>query len=191
MRVAIPLTQREEDLTFAYLLNTKHKERDACIFAFQLKAGMRVGSLSKLTWDMLLNNKLAIREEFFIPKKILKWKKKDLLIFKNNMLWHYIHEHFKKNFTNRKDAVFIADNGLPFSVTNLTTKIFRMLRRVGFERSAHSLRKKAATDYDKEASKMGGGIIDTRDFLGQKDIKDTQRYIANDYQLRKIAAMAI
>lgn len=191
MGTSVAIRKEDVDVLFASILDSRHLERDRCMFMFGLKSGLRVGEIALLTWDMLLDKDNNIKQRYYtLPARITKGEKCRKIFF-NPILCHAIYQHFLVNFTYRKDRVFIADRGKPFTENNLAKWMYMRLQRAGLNYSSHSLRKRFSTDVYPKVLQNGGTINDLGRGLGHSHPSVTCRYLARNDEALEAAVMSL
>lgn len=178
---------------------TRNPHRDTLMFALSFYTGMRVGEISKLRWNMLIDEWGDIRDFLIIPKNITKGAKVDRYLPASRALKKYISNHMKsslilKGFTDMEASFFlynspviVSTRGTVFTPGCLSITFSIHYRKSGIKGTSHSGRRTYATNLSRELFNHGGSLEDLRVLLGHMDLKTTQRYLETNRDAQMIS----
>jgi integrase len=171
-----------------FVSTTRNPIRNRVLVLLSLKAGLRAGEISKLTWPMVLGpqNEIAAVIELL-----------DYAAKKNSGRHIAIHPHLRDALGHWRDAsvtvgpVVRSERGdamTPVSVVNWFSAAYRQLGFAGC--SSHSGRRTFITRAARLVHKAGGSLRDVQLLAGHRSIQTTQGYIDGDTDAqRKLVSM--
>ena len=143
-----------------------------------LKAGLRAGEISKLTWPMVLDPVGRIGSAIELQDRAAK-KKSGRRIPINRELRQALEAW--QRATVDYGAVIQSERGGPMTPVSIVNWFALAYRALGFEGcSSHSGRRTFITRAAKLVHRAGGSIRDVQLLAGHRSIVTTQRYIDGD-----------
>jgi integrase/recombinase XerD len=168
--------QIEQLLSFTSTSRNPHRNR--LLVLLSLKAGLRAGEISKLTWPMVLDPAGRIGTAIELQDRAAKMKSGRRIPINREL--RQALEAWQRA-TVDYGAVIQSERGgamTPVSIVNWFALAYRAL---GFEGcSSHSGRRTFITRAAKLVHRAGGSIRDVQLLAGHRSIVTTQRYIDGD-----------
>jgi integrase/recombinase XerD len=168
--------QIKQLLTFA--ARSRNPRRNRVLVLLSLKAGLRAGEISKLTWPMVLDPAGRIGTAIELQDRAAK-KMSGRRIPIHGELRHALDAW--RRATVDYGAVIQSERGGPISPVGIVNWFALAYRALGFEGcSSHSGRRTFITRAAKLVHRAGGSIRDVQLLAGHRSIVTTQRYIDGD-----------
>ena len=161
-----------------YVGATRHPARNQVMVLLSVKAGLRAGEISRLTWEMVLDPSGEIATVIELHDNAAK-KKGGRLIPMHPDLCTALAAW--KGQTDCQGPVLQSERGgpmAPASVVNFFARAYRRLHLKGC--SSHSGRRTFVTRAARLVHYAGGSLRDVQLLAGHRSILTTQRYIEGD-----------
>ena len=162
----------------AYTTHTRNLDRNRVIVLLSVKAGLRAGEISNLTWDMVTGSTGEIGTVIALEDRIAKKKSGRVIPIHRDLrdalviLW---------NATDGIGPIIKSERGgpmAPLSIVIWFTIAYRAIGVIGC--SSHSGRRTFVTRAARIVHKAGGSLRDVQLLAGHRSIQTTQRYIDGD-----------
>ncbi len=177
-RQAKILSKEQADLLLIYAGSTRHPHRDRLIVLLSVKAGLRAGEISKLTWDMVLAGDGNLAACIELRDHAAK-KRSGRRIPLHPELWEAFGAW--RILNARAGPVITSERGGPMRAASLVLWFARAFRAIGLDGcSSHSGRRTFITRAARLVHKTGGSLRDVQLLAGHRSITTTQRYIEGD-----------
>lgn len=184
------LNQQEIRKVLDYIATRKHAARNRAMLMTTFLSGMRVGEVSSLRFNNVLDADGKIRDEIHLTAEMTKGQY-GRVVFINERLRKELEQYLKIiKPTNFNDKLFYSQkktsNG--FNANTLTQHFHYLYKRAGIDgASSHSGRRTFITNL---ASK-GVSVRVLMSLAGHRSISTTQAYIdINDNMLRRAVELA-
>jgi integrase len=174
-------TDQLEDLLF-FAGNTRLPLRNQVIVLLSVRAGLRAGEITKLTWDMVLGPTGDVGSVIELRDHAAKMHSGRLIP---------IHSELRVGLTgllasSRTGPVIRSERGGPMSPLSVVVWFNRAYHALGFEGcSSHSGRRTFITRAARLVHKAGGSLRDVQLLAGHRSIQTTQRYIDGDSDVQR------
>jgi integrase len=163
-------------LIFASRSRNPHRNR--LLVLLSLKAGLRAGEISKLTWPMVLEPAGRIGTAIELQDRAAKMKSGRRIPINREL--RQALEAWQRA-TVDYGAVIQSERGGPMTPVSIVNWFGLAYRALGFEGcSSHSGRRTFITRAAKLVHRAGGSIRDVQLLAGHRSIVTTQRYIDGD-----------
>lgn len=172
------LTDSQYSLLISFLSTLRHPRRNRVIALLSVKAGLRAGEISKLTWEMVLDPTGSIAMAIELRDHAAK-KQSGRLIPVHRDLRAALDEW--KEQTECVGPVVKSERGgrmTPVSICNFFALAYQAIGLDGC--SSHSGRRTFITRAARQVHRAGGSLRDVQLLAGHKSIVTTQGYIDGD-----------
>jgi len=189
-RQAKLLTSNMVAATIKHVRNKRYPARDIVMILFSVKAGLRAGEISKLTWTMVLdaNGKIGkVLELHNIAAKKLHGRSIPINMHLKKAL---VKLHRLQGFPSEGNIVLSerGDAMTPASVVKWFKSIYAELGFKGC--SSHSGRRSFVTRAARTIHRVGGSLLDVQQLAGHRSLETTQGYIEGDSRIKhKLVAL--
>lgn len=190
------LTDKQQNLTMAHLVNTRYTLRNKIIFLLSFKEGLRAKEISKLSWGMVCNSDGKIADVINLSNNASKGKYSGRIIPMHKELKVLLTEMLAKKqndeYFSLDKPVIATERGEYTTPQVIVNFFYNLYKTIGFNGcSSHSGRRTFITNAAKHISLVGGTLNDVRMLAGHSSLATTQRYIAYDTEAqRKIVEMS-
>jgi integrase/recombinase XerD len=157
---------------------TRHPQRNRVLVLLSIKAGLRAGEISKLTWEMVTTPHREIAQAIALY---------DCAAKKGHGRRIPLHPDLRdalaalKNKTAIAGTVIRSERGGPMKAISVIIWFARAYRTLGLDGcSSHSGRRTFITRAARVVHKAGGSLRDVQLLAGHRSIQTTQRYIDGD-----------
>jgi integrase len=183
------LTDTQIALLLTFVSKQRHSRRNRVIALLSIRAGLRAGEISKLSWPMVLDPSGAIAPVIELRDHAAK-KQAGRLIPMHHDLRAALTE-WCAAIPEAEGPVVRSERGgamTPTSIVNLFALAYEELGLAGC--SSHSGRRTFITRAARLVHKAGGSLRDVQLLAGHKSIAVTQGYIDGDSDAqRKLVAL--
>jgi len=176
--------------TIRHVRRKRYPARDTVMILLSVKAGLRAGEISKLTWPMVLdaNGKIGkVIELHDIAAKKLHGRTIPINPYLKKALYR-LHRQQKKPSDGN---IILSERGesmLPSSVAKWFKGIYAELSFGGC--SSHSGRRSFVTKAARTIHLVGGSLVDVQQLAGHRSLETTQAYIEGDSRIKhKLVAL--
>jgi integrase len=172
------LTKDQADLLLIYAGSTRYPCRDRLIVLLSVKAGLRAGEITGLTWDMVLDGNGDLAAWIELRDRVAKKRSgrriplhpdlRDALV-----AWRALNAP--------AGPIITSERGGPMRAGSIVLWFARAFRAIGLDGcSSHSGRRTFITRAARLVHKAGGSLRDVQLLAGHRSITTTQRYIEGD-----------
>lgn len=177
-RQAKILTAEQAGLLLIYAGSTRHPRRDRLIVLLSVKAGLRAGEISGLTWDMMLDANGDLAGCIELRDRVAK-KRSGRRIPLHPELRQALSAWRALN--KAAGPIITSERGGPMRAGSIVLWFARAFRAIGLDGcSSHSGRRTFITRAARLVHKAGGSMRDVQLLAGHRSITTTQRYIEGD-----------
>ena len=170
------------------LAHSRYPERNRVIFLLSVKAALRAGEISGLSWNMVLTSDGKISDRIALHNRIAK-KGSGRVIPMHPLLRSALIKLRERGQPGHFVVCSERGEGMrPSSVVNWFRSLYGEL---GFQGcSSHSGRRTFITRAARAVFKAGGSLRDVQQLAGHRDLAHTQGYIEGDaLAQRRLVAM--
>lgn len=160
-----------------YLNDCPHKYRDTAIFLLGTKAGLRIGTISKLEWSDVYDEHGEVKKVSSIGSNKVKGNKTYRAYFTNPELRKALNDyHYQAG--GGKGALFVSQKGTPFSPNSMQRMMYNHFKQAGLSGnfSSHSMRRTFATNL----IRSGVDIVLLKNLMNHSNISTTAGYVHTD-----------
>lgn len=184
---ALAISDEQHEKMMNHLSQSRHAARDIAIYALTRFAGLRIGTVAKLTMSDILDSDGSLKKVVILRRNITKGGKTITSYFSHPVLRQSLESWLKTRASRSPETVFFSQKGSPFSPNSLAQVMLKHYNRAGLEGcSSHSGRRTCLT----HLLKNGVDIVAVSKIAGHSSIATTQRYIHHD-QDELLSAMAL
>ena len=162
----------------AFTTHTRYPDRNRVIVLLSVKAGLRAGEISNLTWDMVTDPTGKIGTVIALEYRIAKKKSGRVIPLHRDLRDALVT---LRNTTGGDGPVVRSERDrqmMPLSIVTWFTIAYRAIGLTGC--SSHSGRRTFVTRAARFIHKAGGSLRDVQLLAGHRSIQTTQRYIDGD-----------
>jgi integrase len=173
------LTDTQIALLLSFVSKQRHPHRNRVITLLSIRAGLRAGEISKLTWPMVLDPSGAIAPVIELRDHAAKKQAGRLIPMHHDLRAALVDWHYATPVA--EGPVIRSERGgpmTPVSIVNLFALAYEALGLEGC--SSHSGRRTFITRAARMVHKAGGSLRDVQLLAGHKSIAVTQGYIDGD-----------
>ena len=172
------LSDEQIDQLLSFVAQSRSPHRNRVLVLLSLKAGLRAGEISKLTWPMVLDPAGRIGTAIELQDRAAKMKSGRRIPINREL--RQALEAWQRA-TVDYGAVIQSERGGPMTPVSIVNWFALAYRALGFEGcSSHSGRRTFITRAAKLVHRAGGSIRDVQLLAGHRSIVTTQRYIDGD-----------
>lgn len=172
------LSDEQIDQLLSFVTQSRSPHRNRVLVLLSLKAGLRAGEISKLTWPMVLDPAGRIGTAIELQDRAAKMKSGRRIPISREL--RQALEAWQRA-TVDYGAVIQSERGGPMTPVSIVNWFALAYRALGFEGcSSHSGRRTFITRAAKLVHRAGGSIRDVQLLAGHRSIVTTQRYIDGD-----------
>ena len=184
------LTDKQQNLTMAHLVNTRYTLCNKIIFLLSFKEGLRAKEISKLSWGMVCNSDGKIADVINLSNNASKGKYSGRIIPMHKELKVLLTEMLAKKqndeYFSLDKPVIATERGEHTTPQVIVNFFYNLYKTIGFNGcSSHSGRRTFITNAAKHISLVGGTLNDVRMLAGHSSLATTQRYIAYDTEAQR------
>jgi integrase len=157
---------------------TRWPVRNRVMVLLSVKAGLRAGEISNLTWDMVLDGSSAVGSTIDLPDHAAKKRSGRRIPIHSDLRDALIGWH---DLAGSAGPVIKSERGgalTPVSVVNWFAVVYRAVGLIGC--SSHSGRRTFITRAARLVHRAGGSLRDVQVLAGHRSIQTTQQYIDGD-----------
>ena len=172
------LSDTQIHLLLLYVSGRRHPLRNRVIALLSVRAGLRAGEISKLTWPMILDASGLVGPAIELRDHAAK-KQSGRLIPLHADLRNALSD--LRATASAVGAVVRSERGGPMTPVSIVNWFALAYEAVGFEGcSSHSGRRTFITRAARMVHKAGGSLRDVQLLAGHRSIAVTQEYIDGD-----------
>ena len=177
------LSDEQIDQLLSFVAQSRSPHRNRVLVLLSLKAGLRAGEISKLTWPMVLDPAGRIGTAIELQDRAAKMKSGRRIPINREL--RQALEAWQRA-TVDYGAVIQSERGGPMTPVSIVNWFALAYRALGFEGcSSHSGRRTFITRAAKLVHRAGGSIRDVQLLAGHRSIVTTQRYIDGDSEAQR------
>lgn len=160
-----------------YLNDCPHKYRDMAIFMLGAKAGLRIGTISKLEWSDVYDSNGKVKDVSSINSQKVKGKKTYRAYFTNSELRKVLEQYYLQSL-EKEGALFKSQKGTAFSPNSMQRLVYNHFKRahISGNFSSHSMRRTFATNL----IRSGVDIVLLKNLMNHSSISTTAGYVHTD-----------
>jgi integrase len=178
-RQAKILTDQQIENLLVYASATRNPDRNRVIVLLSMKAGLRAGEISNLTWDMVVGPAGDVASVLELRDDAAKNNTGRRIPLHPDLRAALIVWHSKAVAT--AGAVIASERGAQMTAVSIVNWFAAAFRAVGLEGcSSHSGRRTFITRAARVAHRAGASLRDVQLLAGHRSIQMTQRYIDGD-----------
>jgi len=170
--------------TLRHVRNKRYPARDIVMILFSVKAGLRAGEISKLTWPMVLdaNGKIGKCLELHnIAAKKLHGRTIPINVYLKKAL---LKLHRLQGFPTEGNII-LSERGDAMTPASVVKWFKGIYAELGFKGcSSHSGRRSFVTRAARTIHLVGGSLYDVQQLAGHRSLETTQAYIEGDSRVK-------
>jgi integrase len=162
---------------------TRWPVRNRVMVLLSVKAGLRAGEISNLTWDMVLDGGGAVGQTIDLPDRAAKKRSGRRIPMHGDLRDALIGWRDLAGSTGR---VITSERGGALTTVSVVNWFACAFRAVGLRGcSSHSGRRTFITRAARAVHRAGGSLRDVQVLAGHRSIVTTQRYIDGDSDVQR------
>jgi integrase len=176
------LSTAQQQALLAYILATRHPERNRVICLLSLKAGLRAKEIANLTWGMVTDAEGNLTQTLALQNRASKGGRGGGVVPFNRDLKAAL-EALKRGSIGATgaDPVVRSERGGSVSAQVIVNIFQGWFRALGFEGcSSHSGRRTFITNAARKIGSVGGSMRDVQALARHRSLNMTMRYIEVD-----------
>jgi integrase len=172
-------TDQQIENLLVYASATRNPDRNRVIVLLSMKAGLRAGEISNLTWDMVVGPAGDVASVLELRDDVAKNNTGRRIPLHPDLRAALIVWHSKAAAT--AGPVIASERGPRMTAVSIVNWFAAAFRAVGLEGcSSHSGRRTFITRAARVAHRAGASLRDVQLLAGHRSIQMTQRYIDGD-----------
>ena len=176
---ALAIDQEAHKTMLEYLRQSRHPQRDLCIYLFTYRAGMRIGSVAGLKVSDVIDTSGEVKKVVVLRRSITKGGKTITAYINHPELQEALHAWLECRKGKPYEYLFYSQKGSAFSPNSMSQVMLKHYKGAGLEGySSHSGRRGAISGW----AKAGIDIVAVSKLAGHSSVNTTMRYIHHDQE---------
>lgn len=180
------LSEKEVARALKHLGSRRHRNRDRCILLLSVKAGLRAGEISKLTWSMVLDADHTIGQVVAVRDAIAKKRSGRSIPMHPDLKKALERLHRSGKDVRPDDPVIQSERAAPMTAASMVNWFARLYAQLGFVGcSSHSGRRSFVTYAARRLDKAGASLRDVQQMAGHASLEQTAAYVEGDTEAKR------
>ena len=178
------LTSKMVAATIRHVRNKRYPARDTVMILFSVKAGLRAGEISKLTWPMVLDAIGKIGKVIELHNIAAKKLHGRTIPINSCLKKSLCRLHRLQGFPS-EGSIVLSERKRPMTPASVVKWFKSIYSELGFDGcSSHSGRRSFVTRAARIIHLVGGSLVDVQQLAGHHSLETTQAYIEGDSRIK-------